>query len=113
MGGGPPSTACLAPSDMAKLELAEDDVVEITSARGTIRAVVRADASLRPGVASLSHGFGGVIGDESDPREAGTNVNPLISDTEYVERVNAMPRMTAIPINIRPVAVSQRQARYG
>jgi len=102
--------ACLAPSDMARLNLTESDVVEITSGHGTVRAVVHADASLRPGVVSLSHGFGGVIGDDSDPREAGTNINPLISDTEHVERVNAMPRMTAIPINIRPVAVSKTGA---
>jgi len=95
--------ACLAPSDMAKLSLAEGDVVEITSGHGTVCAVVRRDPSLRPGVVSLTHGFGGVIGDDADPREVGTNINPLISDTEHAEQVNAMPRMTAIPINIRAV----------
>ena len=95
---------------MAKLSLAEGDVVEITSGHGTVRAVVRRDPSLRPRVVSLTHGFGGVIGDDADPREVGTNINPLISDTEHAEQVNAMPRMTAIPINIRAV-VDDRDGR--
>ena len=68
-----------------------------------MRAIVRGDASLRPGVVSLSHGWGGVVGDDSDPREVGSNVNPLISDHRNVEIINAMPRMTAIPVNIRAV----------
>ena len=92
--------ACLAPIEMARLALNDGDLVEISSANGTVRAIVRGDDSLRPGVVSLTHGWGGAPGDESDPREVGTNINPLISDNRDVEAVNAMPRMTAIPVNI-------------
>ena len=95
--------ACLAPAEMAALGLSDGDMVEISSDNGAVRAIVRGDASLRPGVVSLSHGWGGVVGDDSDPRKVGANVNPLISDHCNVETINAMPRMTAIPVNIRAV----------
>ena len=57
----------------------------------------------RTGVVSLTHGWGGAPDDSESPREIGTNINPLISDNRYVEVVNAMPRMTAIPVNIQKV----------
>jgi anaerobic selenocysteine-containing dehydrogenase len=95
--------ASLSPAEMEALGLADGDEAEITSAHGRVRAIVKGDATLRDGVVSVVHGWGGVFGENSDPRVVGTNVNPLISDSEQVEVVNAMPRMTGIPVNIRRV----------
>jgi hypothetical protein len=47
---------------------------------------------LRPGVVTLSHGWG----DTDD----GVNVNRLVSADRYIESINAMARMTGIPVNI-------------
>jgi len=95
--------ACLAPIELERLGLRDGDMIAIRSANGTVKAVVQGDDSLRPGIVSLTHGWGGAPDDDSDPREVGTNINPLISDTRDVETVNAMPRMTAIPVNIRAI----------
>lgn len=95
--------ACLASTEMDALGLIDGDMVEISSENGAVRAIVKSDDSLRTGVISLTHGWGGAPDDSESPREIGTNINPLISDNRYVEVVNAMPRMTAIPVNIQKV----------
>jgi anaerobic selenocysteine-containing dehydrogenase len=100
----PLNPAGINPADMASLDLAEGDEIEIVSENGRIRAVAKADATLRPGVITISHGWGGLPGDAGDPRRIGSCVNPLISDSRDVEAVNAMPRMSAVPVNIRRIA---------
>lgn len=96
--------ACLSPAEMTALGLADGDEVEIVSGHGKVRTIVKSDATLRDGVVSLVHGWGGAFNDKSDPRAVGTNINPLISDREQIEGVNAMPRMTGIPVNIKRIA---------
>jgi anaerobic selenocysteine-containing dehydrogenase len=99
----PLNPAGLHPDDMQSLALTDGDEIEIASENGTVRAVARSDRSLRPGVITISHGWGGLPEDGTDIRAVGTNINPLISDSEHVDSVNAMPRMSAIPVNIRRV----------
>jgi anaerobic selenocysteine-containing dehydrogenase len=99
----PLNPAGLHPEDMRALSLADGDEIEIASENGAVRAVARGDRSLRPGVITISHGWGGLPEDGADVRAVGTNINPLISDSEHVDSVNAMPRMSAIPVNIRRV----------
>lgn len=99
----PINPASLCAADMADLALDDGDEIELRSERGAIRAIVRTDDTLRPGVVTISHGWGGVPGDDSDPRVIGTNINPLISDHDHVEPINAMPRMSAIPVTIAKV----------
>src|SRR5699024_6118076 len=50
---------CVHPDDLARLGLADGDDVTISTDHGTVDAVVRADSSLRCGVVTLTHGFGG------------------------------------------------------
>ena len=49
----------LHPDDLAALGLCEGDEVTITSDHGSIRTTVSADSTLRRGVVSMTHGFGG------------------------------------------------------
>ena len=72
----------------------------IRSEHGSIAAVVRPDDSIRPGVVSMTHAWGGLPGEEG--QEPGVNVNLLISTEQHVEPINAMVRMTAIPVAITP-----------
>lgn len=91
------------PDDLARLGLEEGQVVELASDHGRVAAVVAADRSLRPGVASLTHGFGDLPAGEDDPRETGTNPARLLSATEGLQAINAMPVMTAVPVRVRPM----------
>lgn len=82
------------PADLAALGLADGDTVSIRSASGMIEAVAEADDSMRPGVAAMSHSWGGL------PEAGEESVNMLIDSTVHVEAVNAMPRMSAIPVHL-------------
>ena len=79
----------LHPDDLAALGLHEGDAVELQSPYGALRATVAADRTLRPGVVSLTHGF------------ANANAAHLVSGTEALQDINAMPLMTALPVNIK------------
>ncbi len=90
------------PDDLAAAGLRTDDLVDIVSAFGRIPAVLGADACVRRGAVAMTHGFGGLPDDPPDPLRRGSNPNRLIDATRDCEPINAMPRMTAIPIRIEP-----------
>ena len=99
--------ACLHGEDLAELGLNPGDLVEIVSPHGSTRAIVERDDTLRRGVVSLSHGWGGTPGKE-DVLVDGTCVNALIDTDTNFEEINAMPHMSAVPV--RFVRVEQPMA---
>jgi len=94
----PTNFAYLNPADMAALALANGDVAAISSPHGAIEAVVQADATVREGVVSISHGWGG--GGDAGGRHPGVNVNRLISLAGKLDPINAMPVMTGFPVRV-------------
>jgi anaerobic selenocysteine-containing dehydrogenase len=97
----PHNPAYLHPEDLAELGLAAGDEVAIASAHGRIEAVAAADATVRPGVVSIAHAWGGLPGRPGP----GVNVNRLIDATSELQAINAMPRMSAVPVTITKVPV--------
>jgi anaerobic selenocysteine-containing dehydrogenase len=89
------------PDDLAALQLSSGDQISIASEYGRIVAQVKADATMRPGVVSMAHCLGGLPG---APSVDGENVNLLIDTTRRVESINAMPRMSAIPVRLAGAA---------
>jgi anaerobic selenocysteine-containing dehydrogenase len=98
----PYNTAAVNPADLAVLGLASGDKVRIASEAGAVDAIVEADETLRPGVLSMLHGFGGVP-ESSEYLRDGASVNLLISTDWALEPINAMPRMTAFAVAIESV----------
>jgi anaerobic selenocysteine-containing dehydrogenase len=88
------------PDDLARLTLAPGDMVEIRSRHGRITGFVEADASLRPGVVAMTHGFGARFGRPYDPRRDGANVNQLLSWADDQDPYHGMPRMSAVPVAV-------------
>jgi anaerobic selenocysteine-containing dehydrogenase len=95
----PHNPAYMSPTDLKRLSLVSGDRVTISSDHGHITAMVESDPSLRPGVVSMSHSWGGLPGDD-ESAFPGACTNRLISSDRNIEAVNAMPRMTAIPVAI-------------
>jgi anaerobic selenocysteine-containing dehydrogenase len=94
------------PQDMAAHGVDAGDWIEVSSEHGAIEVLAEPDETIRRGVVSISHGFGG-LPDEEDFLAKGASPNALISTDDHLQTINAMPRMTAIPISIRrlePVA---------
>lgn len=90
------------PADMEIMGLTTDDEVDMLSEDGQIRALVRPDDTLRRGVASMSHNWGGAENRPEDYLTDGASTNALIRTMRNYEELNAMPRMSGIPIDIRP-----------
>jgi len=92
------------PDDLAALGAADGDLVTIASARATIVAVAEADPSIRRGVVALAHGHGGVPGPVNDVRRHGSAVSRLIDNSVSYDRFSGLPRMSAIPVTLKPTA---------
>jgi anaerobic selenocysteine-containing dehydrogenase len=91
------------PEDLTRLGMADGDWAHIVSDNGRIPAIVRADATLKPGVVSMTHGFGGMPGEPEDYLRQGANIAPLISLARDCEPLQAMPRMSGVPVRIEPL----------
>jgi anaerobic selenocysteine-containing dehydrogenase len=104
----PRNLAYLNPADMQERMLRDGDSIDIASDHGTITATVAGEATIRRGVVSLSHGFGG-LPDEDLYQENGVSANLLISTDRDRQSINGMPRMSGIPVNIRPARVPHKQ----
>lgn len=97
--------AYLHPEDLKMLGLGVDDEVEIVSETGRLAAAVRTDAGLRRGVVSISQCRGPLPGEEGSEPLGSTSL--LVRMDRGVETINAMPMMTAIPVNIVRAAPAQ------
>ena len=62
-----------------------------------------ADSGVRAGVVSMSHCFGYLPGNE-DYDTHGASTNHLISTERDLQTINAMPRMSGIPVSIQSLA---------
>jgi anaerobic selenocysteine-containing dehydrogenase len=96
----PYNWAAMNPFDLQALQLQDGAKVTITSDNASIPAVVKADEAVREGVLVMTHGWGGLPDDEQPYEAVGSNVNLLISTERHVEPINAMVRMSAIPVSV-------------
>jgi len=103
----PFNPAYLHPDDLAALGISEGTCVRIVSAHGSIPAIVRIDESVRAGVVSMSHGWGGLPDEAENYLENGASTNLLTSTDVGVDPINAMPIMSAIPVRIETEASAQ------
>jgi anaerobic selenocysteine-containing dehydrogenase len=97
----PVNYAHMNPDDMQAEGLADGDLIEIASEFGRLRTLAKAEAKLRPGVISMTHMFGPLVGSGDPVADGGANVGQLTSLAEHVQPINHMPRFSAIPVNVR------------
>lgn len=100
--GRPYNPAFMHPQDLERLGLADGEEVEITSARASVRAIVAADPSLRPGLVSMAHCFGGPPEADDQVRLVGSPANRLLSVDRVYEPYSGQPLMSNVPVRIRP-----------
>lgn len=97
----PANPAFLHPDDLQAIGIEEGDPIDVRSDFGCIRAFAQADSSLKRGTLSMTHCWSDRLGDGV---ARGPNVNELTSTTEVVEPINAMPRLSAIPVTLSRAA---------
>ena len=94
------------PSDLQRIGLCDGAECWVVSANGRIPGIVKADATLKPGVVSMTHGFGGLPGEDADYRQRGSSVSELVSLDRDCEPLQAMPLMSGVPVRVEPRGVS-------
>lgn len=94
----PHNPAHLNPQDAARLGIVDGAIVEIESAVGGIRAVAHLAPDVREGVVSIAHGF------------AGACTAALIDDATDYEALSGLPRMSALPVTVRPATATPTQS---
>jgi anaerobic selenocysteine-containing dehydrogenase len=96
------------PDDLALLGVSPGELVQIASDAGTVEAVAAADETMRRGVVAMTHSWGDRLPDEDgDPRVSGSSTSLLISVESDYEPINAMPRLSGIPVDIKPLTHAQ------
>jgi len=98
--GLPYNPAFMNPEDMARYGLSDGDTIEIRSRYGAIPGVVESEASLRPGLISMSHGYGAGPDRDDALWAIGSPTSRLSGLDDNPERYSGQPRMSAIPVNI-------------
>jgi formate dehydrogenase len=95
----------LHPSDAQTLSVANGDLVEVATEKGSIRLKARLDDGMRPGVVSIPHGWGRIIYHSEthpDVQQQGSNVN-ILTDDSSLDSFTGMPVYNAIPCSLRAV----------
>ena len=84
---------------MGELGVRAGDRIEIASDYAQIEGIVEPDATLRRGVVSMSHCFGGLPDEEQG---AGSCTNLLVDARRHRQAINAMPTMSGLPVRVVP-----------
>jgi anaerobic selenocysteine-containing dehydrogenase len=71
---------------------------------GETEACVSIHAGLRPGLVSISHGFGGLSGDGVELDLPGASTGLLIDVDHDYDSFTGQPRMSDVPVGVRPLA---------
>jgi anaerobic selenocysteine-containing dehydrogenase len=99
--GGTFNPAFMHPLDLAELGVGVGDRIAIASRHGSVEGIAAADGTLRRGLVSMSHAFGGLPRDADDVRAVGSNTSQLTSVDEDYDRYSGIPRMSAVPVSVR------------
>lgn len=97
----PHNPAWLHPDDLAEIGFVPGQRIRVTSATASVEAVATPDPTLRRGCIAMSHGYG-ELPDANCYENHGVAVNALLTTDSGLQAINAMPRMTAVPVSLSP-----------
>jgi anaerobic selenocysteine-containing dehydrogenase len=91
------------PQDLAKMDIASGDLIEVRSRHGRMLARVQGDESLRQGVMSVVHGFGAAISPAGTPSAQSLGGVGRLLNMDERDPVSGIPRMSAVPVAVQPI----------
>ena len=87
--------------DMIAIGVSDGDLVTITSPSGSLVGVVERSETVKRGVVSMAHSWGGPITDDQ-VRTQGAPTNRLCTTDSGYDRLNGMAIQSAIPVSVTP-----------
>jgi anaerobic selenocysteine-containing dehydrogenase len=100
MQAKPHNPAFMHPADLAALGLVSGDAVCVRSAVGEIRAVAEGDPTLRRGLVSMTHAYGGSGADDDHFRTVGSNLARLTRVDADFDRITGMPQLSNVAVAV-------------
>jgi anaerobic selenocysteine-containing dehydrogenase len=100
---GTTNPAYMNPEDLESLGLNSGDLIEVQAAAGSLVGVVEGAKDVKSGVISMAHAWGDIPDNFGDVRNKGASTNRLVDDDRTFDKISGMPRMSAIPVNVRYV----------
>ncbi len=97
---GTTNYAWMNPGDMARLELMDEQMVEIAGRRGSLTGLVKADPDVRAGVVSMSHAFGDVGEAGAAVARIGATTARLVDETVDYDPITGQSLQSAIPVRV-------------
>ncbi|HVO23719.1 MAG TPA: molybdopterin dinucleotide binding domain-containing protein [Candidatus Margulisiibacteriota bacterium] len=97
----PYSPAFMHPQDLARLGVDPGEVVRIESDHSFIYAIAAPSRAVLPGVISMAHARGGTADDIN-------STNRLVTTERDFEPISGIPRQSAVPVNVRPLAALEQ-----
>jgi anaerobic selenocysteine-containing dehydrogenase len=97
----PTNPAFIHPIDLDARQIEDGDIVEVASARAAIRAVARADDTLRPGLVSMAHAWGDAPDRDHEVRSRGGPTSRLSDVDDAFDPYSGQPVMSNIPVEVR------------
>jgi anaerobic selenocysteine-containing dehydrogenase len=97
----PFNPAYVNPADALRLGAADGSAIVIESSVGAIEATLQYAPDVREGVVSMAHGFDGAGG-----AAQGASTSVLVDDEHDYEPLSGLPRMSAIPVQVRRAATA-------
>jgi anaerobic selenocysteine-containing dehydrogenase len=107
--GKPFNPAFMHPADLDAEGLRAGDAVRIESARASVFAIVEPDRTLRRGLVSMAHSFGGSPDEDDRFAQIGASTGRLIDQDAAYDRYSGQPRMSNIPVRIEPLSQANRE----
>jgi anaerobic selenocysteine-containing dehydrogenase len=107
--GKPFNPAFMHPADLDAEGLRAGDAVRIESARASVFAIVEPDRTLRRGLVSMAHSFGGSPDEDDRFALIGASTGRLIDQVAAYDRYSGQPRMSNIPVRIEPLSQANRE----
>ncbi|MFE3060469.1 molybdopterin-dependent oxidoreductase [Nocardia sp. NPDC059239] len=86
------------PTQLSAVGAMTGDLLLLETQHGRVIAVAEADDTVQLGTVTLAHCFRPQ--DDGDPGQSGANPGALISLHEVAETINAMPRLSGVPVRL-------------
>ncbi len=89
------------PDDLAALDIADGDIIQISSPHASIHGIVKASDKVRRGLISMAHAYGDSEAGKDDVAEKGASTNRLTSDEIDFDPITGQAVQSAIPVRIK------------
>jgi anaerobic selenocysteine-containing dehydrogenase len=93
--------AFMNPADLQAVGAQAGDVLEISSADGSILGIAEPSPEVRCGCVSMSHAWGKNPGEEERPQRDGGNTGRLLSTDRGFDVYTGIPLMSSVPVRVR------------